>query len=591
MSLSSSLYTGTGGLTNMGNAMQVVGNNISNVNTVGFKKGRSTFADTLSENVATQAGTAQMGRGMSMGSVDQAFGTGSFESTGNSTDLSIGGDGFFVLRKSGTENNYYTRAGNFHFDKAGQLINPEGYLVQGWELDEETGEDKGAIQDIVLDAFTSPPKKSSQMTAITNLDADAESKAVVLSNLWDSSADEYVGAGNYEYQTVVQVYDSLGSTHDVTIYYDKKSDTDWEYTITCNPEEDERELVQGTTSKGLLARGEITFSQSSGDILDFTMEKMTGRIGNFQASGVNTKDETHFTIDNYEAMALDGYNFSFEFDGTQWDFQAGDKPDNYSNAEVIYSDSQNIHIDLDNTDTNTDPDLKIKLDQPAVATDSLSFDINDKNDLHKQSVENTTYFGDTANDNTTLQINDPSVMTTDCEETVGMVWYPTSTTDPADVNGKWRWSNPETAKNNGTLVSGMNYSGAVNEDGDADGTWNFVTDPDDPYNSAGDEIRVADASVMARYADIQVQYDAGAWNWDNPVKDADFTAVTTSMNSPFDSPSLSNIDNSGTGSPPVNAFAAAGTYAFTYYNPTTVANPDTWEFTSGPAGGSVDLAA
>ena len=127
MSLSSSLFTGTSGLTNMGNAMQVVGNNISNVNTVGFKKGRSTFADTLSQSVATQAGPGQLGRGMSIGSVDQAFGTGSFESTGNSTDLSIGGDGFFVLRQKNEDNKFYTRAGNFRFDKAGQLVNPEEY--------------------------------------------------------------------------------------------------------------------------------------------------------------------------------------------------------------------------------------------------------------------------------------------------------------------------------------------------------------------------------------------------------------------------------------------------------------------------------
>ena len=132
MSLSSSLFTGTSGLKNMGNAMQVVGNNISNVNTVGFKRGKSTFADTLYESVATQAGTAQMGRGMAVGAIAQNFQQGSFESTGNTTDISIGGEGFFVMRKSGTENMFYTRAGNFHFDKDGQLINPEGYMVQGW---------------------------------------------------------------------------------------------------------------------------------------------------------------------------------------------------------------------------------------------------------------------------------------------------------------------------------------------------------------------------------------------------------------------------------------------------------------------------
>ncbi len=124
MSLSSSLFTGTSGLKNMGNALQVVGNNIANLNTVGFKKGRSTFADTLYESVATQGGTDQMGRGMAVGDVSQNFAQGSFESTGNTTDLSIGGDGFFIMRQSNSENTFYTRAGNFFFDKDGQLVNP-----------------------------------------------------------------------------------------------------------------------------------------------------------------------------------------------------------------------------------------------------------------------------------------------------------------------------------------------------------------------------------------------------------------------------------------------------------------------------------
>ena len=179
MSLSSSLFTGTSGLKNMGNALQVVGNNIANLNTVGFKKGRSTFADTLYESVATQAGTDQMGRGMAVGDVSQNFSQGSFESTGNTTDLSIGGDGFFIMRQANSENTFYTRAGNFFFNKGGELVNPEGYVVQGWELDEETGDDVGSVGDLVLKAFTNPPKKSTQITAITNLDADAISKADV----------------------------------------------------------------------------------------------------------------------------------------------------------------------------------------------------------------------------------------------------------------------------------------------------------------------------------------------------------------------------------------------------------------------------
>ncbi len=573
MSLSSSLFTGTSGLINMGNAMQVVGNNISNVNTVGFKKGSSTFADTLSETVATQSGTGQIGRGMAIGSVSRNFDQGSFESTGNTTDLSIGGDGFFVMRQSGTENKFYTRAGNFHFDKKGQLVNPEGYIAQGWALDEDTGQDTGSIKDIVLSAFTSPPKKTDKITAITNLNADADSKAVVLSNLWDSSQDPSIDSKNFEYQTVVKAYDALGSTHDITIAYDKKSGTEWEYIVTCNPDEDNRNLVQETNAKGLLARGTIKFSQSSGDILDFTMDKFTGRIGNIQTNGVNTEQSTHFTITNYDAMALDGYGFKLEFDGSNWKFQdtngdgvvdPADLPDNYKNATITYSDAQNIYIAMNANDN--DPDLKIKLDQPAVATDSLSFDVNNKNDIQVQGIEGASYFGDTANDNTTLEINDPSVMTTDSKN-VGMVWYP--------VDEKWRWSNPGVAKDNGTLVSGMTFSNAaVNPDQSDDGTWDYTS-----YKT-GEEIVVNDASAMPMKSNVQLKYDSNAWHWDLPVKEADFPdKATTSWSAPFDDPALSSIDNTAATS---NAFDASGDYTLTYTSATK-----TWAVTNSPDAGAV----
>lgn len=530
MSLSSSLFTGTSGLKNMGNALQVVGNNISNLNTIGFKKGRTTFADTLYESVATQAGSAQMGRGMAVGSVSQNFAQGSFESTGNTTDLSIGGEGFFVMRQSNSENTFYTRAGNFFFDKAGQLVNPEGYIVQGWNLDEATGDDIGSIRDLVLKAFTNPPKKSSKITAITNLNADSASNSVVLSNNWNSGEDTHMAATNYEYQTVVKVYDALGSTHDVAVYYDKKSGTEWEYVVSCNPLEDMRNSVQGTDSKGLLARGTILFSQSSGDILDFTMSEFTGRLGNFKANGVNTTEAINYQILNYDAMPLDGYGFNLSFDGSLWSFvdmdlstPAIDKPANYPLATIVYSDSQNINIVLNQTSpTQTDPDLKIKLTQPAVATDSLGFDINNKNDLHKQSVEGTRYFGDTSNDNTTLEINDPSVMTHDSSG-LGVIWNPN-----AGGTGKWYWSNPKIAEAAGTLLSGI---AMTTTSGGAMAT----TAATMVINNA------EDLSMVVQ--NLKLRYDGTAWGWNDGIKAEDFINPNSPVNNfvPTNDPSLSIV--------------------------------------------------
>ncbi len=526
MALSSSLFTGTSGLKNMGNALQVTGNNISNINTIGFKKGRANFADTLYESTATRAGADQMGRGMSLGDVSQNFARGSFESTGNTTDLSIGGEGggFFVMRQAKSENMFYTRAGNFFFNKQGQLVNPEGFVVQGWDLDEETGDDIGAIKDLVLKSFTNPPKKSSKITAITNLDADAESKSVVLSNSWDTDKKHPMPAGKRGYQTVVPVYDSLGSAHDVTIFYDKKSTTEWEYVVTCNPEEDNRNLVQGTASKGLLARGVITFSRSSGDILDISMDKFTGRLGNFQANGVNTVKDIDYQVLNNDALSLDGYGFEFQFDGSEWNFidrnndgvisPATEKPANYPRAEIIYSDNEQIHLVLNQTSPpKLEPDLKIKLQQGAVANDSFGFDINNKNDLHAQDIVNVDPDGGAANDNTTLEINAPNVMTHDSEH-VGIMWDPTG---GANNKGRWYWSNPKAANEAKTLIS------QISLDTDGAGATASVSLNATSGTAALPVAKAINPEAMERLtAGLNVRYDGNNWDWNDKLKEADF---------------------------------------------------------------------
>lgn len=509
MSLTSSLFTGTSGLTNMGNAMQVIGDNISNVNTVGYKGNRYTFADLLNQSVATQSGSAQVGRGMALGSVDGRFSQGSFESTGNTTDLSIGGNGFFVVRQAATDKEFYTRAGNFNFDKDGKLINPEGYIVQGWKLDEDTGDDLGSVTDVILQSFTSPPKQSSKVTVVTNLDADAESKSVVLANAWDSGDTPPMPPNNYEYQTVVKVYDSLGSTHDITIYYDKKDGADWEYIITMNPEEDKRALVQGTDSKGLLARGTIEFNDSDGTVNNVTMQEFSGRVGNVRSQGVNSHDDIHFVVNSTENMTADGFDFSFEFNGNNWNFEdksgpagipdgvitAADKPAKYPNAQITYSDGKRIEIALNPDPANPlpDPDLVIRLDTAAVATDALKFDINNPSSMHTQTLSGLTYIGDTGNENTTLQINDPNVMVRD-QSDISVVWDA--------QNEEWYWSNPSERN-----VIGQNYAGMT---------------------ATTSTLTVANSSAMNQYVDdIRVRWNGTSWDWNMPTeRNATFVAGT-----------------------------------------------------------------
>ena len=112
MSLTSSLYSGISGLTATGDSMQIIGDNISNTNTVGFKSSGYSFEDLLSQSISTQSGTSQIGRGTALSDISTNWSQGSFETTDKSTDLAISGDGFFIVRDANSESNFYTRAGD-----------------------------------------------------------------------------------------------------------------------------------------------------------------------------------------------------------------------------------------------------------------------------------------------------------------------------------------------------------------------------------------------------------------------------------------------------------------------------------------------
>jgi flagellar hook protein FlgE len=333
MSLTSGLFSGISGLSALGNSMTVIGDNIANVNTVGFKESRVTFQDVLSQTVATTAGSAQVGRGTSLAEISSSFAQGSFESTNSSTDLAIGGSGFFIVRDPGSVNNeFYSRAGEFRFDKDGNFVNPSGYICRGWKLDETTGQDQGTITDITMSSFTSSPSETSLVTMIMNLDAGANNSTTgsntALSGVWDGAdaGGVFLADDASVYQTTLKVYDSLGSTHDVTVFFDKgetAADPVWEYIVTINPSEDLRTILPANAAHtGLLARGTIEFNAASGDMTDITCS-------------LNNGDGTWTALTNADATATGGYfsvpsefiagspagiglNFGTRYNGTAW---------------------------------------------------------------------------------------------------------------------------------------------------------------------------------------------------------------------------------------------------------------------------------
>lgn len=251
MAIASSLYSSISGINTMGNAMSVLGDNVANVNTLSFKSSRTVFQDVLSQSVSTASGADQVGRGVTLSTVDGLFAQGSFQSSSIATDMAIGGQGFFMLRAAANaEADMYTRAGEFRFDQEGFLVSPMGYFVQGWTIDTETGERAGTIGDMRIDK-TTPPVETKQVEIIANLDSreDNEINEIRLFDAWNGTNAAAVkptapiDPNNYEYTSAIKIYDAKGASHDISIYYDRTTnDNEWEYLIACDPSEDLRYL-------------------------------------------------------------------------------------------------------------------------------------------------------------------------------------------------------------------------------------------------------------------------------------------------------------------------------------------------------------
>jgi flagellar hook protein FlgE len=397
MALSSALFSGISGLSNLGNAMQIIGDNIANVNTVGFKSSSFTFQDLLSQNMFTRAGTSQVGRGTALSDIYATFEQGSFESTGNTTDLAIGGDGFFAVREPTTESLFYTRAGNFRFDREGYMVNPEGYVVQGWAVD-ANGDITGSTTDIAMTSFTSQPQATESVTVIANLDEESIDHTTILSSAWDGTAATPIAGTSYEYQSTVKAYDSLGSTHDVTIYYDKISGADWEYIVTCNPHEDMRTGMAGTSAAGLLARGTLSFNEGSGDITGITMSNLSGTTATNQAVSCDPANFTGtllannatatVTVNNSEELTTTTTgSYTFTYAAGAW----GSVPALPGGSVITGSDSQ-INIDFGSSVGN---DVTIDLTQAAVAGDTIQVDLTGSDDwtaLASSDINTNGYF-------------------------------------------------------------------------------------------------------------------------------------------------------------------------------------------------------
>ncbi|MGQ9629614.1 MAG: flagellar hook-basal body complex protein [bacterium] len=192
-----SLYAGVGGIKNHQVRMDVIGNNIANVNTVGFKYGRVQFQDILSQTIsgaarpeATRGGVnpKQVGLGVTVGAIDNLMLQGNLQATGVPLDLAISGDGFFILDDgTGTGGYVYTRNGAFRLDSDGNLVNADGLFVQGWQgtIDGQGNYiiDRSAFGGIRIQKGQ---KMAARATTEISLESNLNSNGLVF-NVWQSS--------------------------------------------------------------------------------------------------------------------------------------------------------------------------------------------------------------------------------------------------------------------------------------------------------------------------------------------------------------------------------------------------------------------
>lgn len=247
MSLYSAFYSGLSGLSTNASALNVIGNNLSNINTVGFKGSSTTFRDIFSTSlggVSTQGNgnPIQFGLGVQTNSVSQDFSQSSFQSTGNALDMAIQGNGFFTLQTSDGRQ-VFSRAGNFTRNNAGFLVASDGANVMGWNRDTATGlvNTSASLAPIRIDASTTASAFATQNVRLgINLNAST----------FDPTSTVPPSAPVSSLTTPIQVYDSQGNAQNIIVTYTKTGPNTWGYAAS----------VSAPATIGGGASGTLTFS-------------------------------------------------------------------------------------------------------------------------------------------------------------------------------------------------------------------------------------------------------------------------------------------------------------------------------------------
>jgi len=292
-----SFSAGLSGLNANSVYLNVIGNNLANINTIGFKSSAVTFMDLVSQSTGgSSINPMQVGLGVVTGSMSPVFSQGAIESTAEATNAAIQGNGFFVVRNS-DGGVFYTRAGNFSLNNEGALVTPDGLRVQGFtQTDPLTGAilATGQPGDIIVPAgVLREPVPTSLFRTTSNLDNSAD--------LGDT------------FDTPVQIFDSLGMSHVMTVNYTRTA-TGWDFDITV-PGDDVTPAVLVPFS---IASGSIAFD-ASGQVASVTASAPATGGGvapavtdvDFTApvwaNGAASRPLTWDLVDSNEVVSLTGF--------------------------------------------------------------------------------------------------------------------------------------------------------------------------------------------------------------------------------------------------------------------------------------------
>jgi flagellar hook protein FlgE len=334
MGILSSLYTGITGLQGQGEALSIYGDNIANANTVGFKTSRPEFQDVVAKSLKGALGGNQIGRGTRLAAVNPIFSQGSIVQTESATDLAITGDGFFVV--NGPDGQSFTRNGAFHFDKDGKLINADNFRVQGFQADDK-GKVTSKMGDISVDRTVVDAKKTSDVKMFMNLDLRADKAMQFNPEKPDQTS---------HFATGVTVYDTAGTAHVVTVYFNKEDDGKWRWHAMAKGEE----IIGGQKDKMYeQATGTLTFN-TEGRLQEQTTDKSSFQFN----KGALPDQNIHFDFgedvkNGGQGLQVTQYGTNSEaYKTTQDGYTAGTLAGLTFNDDgmlaAVYTNGQNINV-------------------------------------------------------------------------------------------------------------------------------------------------------------------------------------------------------------------------------------------------------